>query len=131
MAQFFTFNTSSILDEYCYNVICDDSRSSSFCHKPVRIKIDSCCSKSASGVPNRLDSNYPIDKNPPVRFTGFNKSSSPGINSDSKVEYYLESMPDDLVLLCGADYASDGAIVMFKENGFLLKLNDLDQQRVY
>lgn len=133
MAQFFSSNISSILNEYCYNAICD-SKITSFSNKPVRIKIDSCCSKSASGVPNRLNINYPIDKYPPVRFTGFNKSSSPvterGINSDSKVEYYLESMPDDLVLLCGADYAADGAIIMFKENGFLLKLDELDQQRL-
>ena len=34
-----------------------------------------------------------------------------GVNDDGKVEYYVQSMPSDLVLLCAHEYASDGAAV--------------------
>jgi hypothetical protein len=52
-----------------------------------------------------------------VSIKGFNGSvSSPsaiGRNEDNKMEYFVQSMPRNLALLCAQDYVSDGAAVLF------------------
>jgi hypothetical protein len=58
-----------------------------------------------SGDPTRI---LIVTTEPPVIVQGFNGSKSMvdamGINSDGKKEYYISSMPHDLVLLSATDY---------------------------
>eukprot|EP01034_Spumella_vulgaris_P034104 gene34104-42052_t len=78
-----------------------------------------------SGVPDRLLSVVPLDRD--IAINGFNGSRSTvtavGSNRDNKREYYVEDMPSDLVLLCAQIYASDGAAVLYKDSGVVLKLD--------
>ena len=46
------------------------------------------------------------------------------MNRDEKREYFVKDMPSNLSLLCANMYASDGAAVLFKDEGFVLKLSD-------
>jgi hypothetical protein len=121
-------NTSELerINPYCFSL------SDSIYQTPpiLRLKIDSGCSRSVSGIPGRLSNDHPITYDPPISITGFNNSTSSvtaqGINSDSKIEYYVKSMPSNLALLCAADYAQDGAIILLKDKGYILDLSDLD-----
>jgi hypothetical protein len=92
-----------------------------------RIKFDSAASQCMSGNPSRLTNQHDISLHP-ITIHGFNNTtSSPttvGINSDNKKEYYVPSMPKDLVLLCAHQYAKDGAAILHKDGGVVLKLND-------
>jgi len=88
-------------------------------------KFDTAASRCMSGVPGRIAISKPDCG---VQITGFNgsvsRSSAIGMNSDGKTEYFVESMPKDLVLLCGNAYASEGAAVLFKDSGVVLKLSE-------
>ena len=61
-----------------------------------------------SGDPTRLTTiSAPPDS---IMVKGFNNTSSSvaatGFNDDSKPEFYVSGMPEDLVLLCAADCTS-------------------------
>ena len=57
---------------------------------------------------------------------GFNGKRSvatiKGINNDGKEEWFVEDMPDDLVLLCANEYARDGVVILFGDDGMVIRL---------
>ena len=63
---------------------------------------------------------------------GFNNTSSSvaatGFNTDSKPELYVPGMPEDLVLLCAADYTTLGATILLPNEGYVLSLSPDHQQ---
>ena len=79
-----------------------------------------------SGLVGRIK----IDENPVPKIVikGFNKSVSfvdeVGVNEDGKTEYYVKSMPPNLTLLCAQDYASEGAAILFPNDGLILKMTE-------
>ena len=79
----------------------------------VREKLDSGAMTSMSGVQGRIVNKVPIND---VRIIGFNNSTSAvtavGMNSDGIREYYVSSMPNDLVLLSGHAYSIGGAVIL-------------------
>ncbi len=90
-------------------------------------KFDSAASKCMSGVEGRLmESSSEAADN--VQITGFNGSFSRpteiGVNRDGKTEYYVPNMPRNLVLLCANAYAKEGAAILLKDSGFVLRLNE-------
>ena len=62
---------------------------------------------------------------------GFNNTSSSvaatGFNTDSKPELYVPGMPEDLVLLCAADYTNSGATILLPNEGYVLSLSPEQQ----
>ena len=58
---------------------------------------------------------------------GFNNTTSSvaatGTNPDFKPELYVPGMPQDLVLLCAADYTSSGATILLPTEGYVLSLS--------
>ena len=83
-----------------------------------------------SGDPTRLTTiSAPPDK---IMVKGFNNTSSSvaatGFNADSKPEVYVPGMPDDLVLLCAADYTASGATILLPYEGYVLSLSPDQQQ---
>ena len=66
-----------------------------------------------SGDVTRLQNPAPIDS---IKIKGFNNSTSSvtlvGSNTDGKREYFVPSMPPNLVLLCAQQYSSDGASIL-------------------
>lgn len=100
-------------------------------------KMDSGCSRNMSGVVGRLVADAPDVDFSNIVINGFNKSSSKvdavGVNSDDKLEYYVKSMPNNLVLLSAYDYARDGAIVLYGDSGYVYKLSacELERMRKY
>lgn len=111
------------LEEWCFYICKADK------HEIIH-KFDSAASNCMSGVTGRINSSTEGDLN--VRIQGFNGStsqpSSVGINSDGKQEYFVPNMPANLVLLCAHAYASDGAAILYKDGGVILRL-DKDQLR--
>ena len=63
---------------------------------------------------------------------GFNNTTSSvaatGTNPDFKPELYVPGMPQDLVLLCAADYTSSGATILLPTEGYVLSLAPDHQQ---
>ena len=53
-----------------------------------------------------------------------------GKNSDGKDELFVEDMPKDLVLLSARQYAADGAIVLFAEDGYVLRIGQDEIKRM-
>jgi len=83
-----------------------------------------------SGDPTRLTTiSSPPDS---IMVKGFNNTSSSvaatGYNADSHPELYVPGMPDDLVLLCAADYTSSGATILLPNEGYVLSLSPNHQQ---
>ena len=83
-----------------------------------------------SGDPTRLTTiSAPPDS---IMVKGFNNTSSSvaatGFNTDSKPELYVPGMPEDLVLLCAADYTSSGATILLPNEGYVLSLSPDHQQ---
>ena len=83
-----------------------------------------------SGVAHRLtNETMPTDN---IYVKGFNESTSQvtkvGLNSDSKSELYIPTMPSNLVLLCAADYSQSGATILFPTDGFVLSLTAAEQE---
>lgn len=98
------------------------------------LKMDSGCSRCMSGAEGRIlvrGADFDVSK---VIINGFNKSTSRvddvGQNEDGKLEYFVSSMPANLVLLCAHDYARDGAVVLFGDCGFVYKLTDAEQRKL-
>ena len=111
------------------------------CSVRKRIKLDSGASCSMSGITGRIknvsnrnshsNSNSNSNSNSRrIEIEGFNGNISLvdqiGENGDGKKEYFVSSMPDDLVLLCAHQYASDGAVVLMKNDGFIIHLDDVE-----
>ena len=90
----------------------------------VIVKFDTACSRSMSGVNDRIVPDTMLIKQ--VSIKGFNGSvSSPsaiGRNEDNKMEYFVQSMPRNLALLCAQDYVSDGAAVLFPNEGQVIRM---------
>ena len=82
-----------------------------------------------SGDPTRLTT---ISAPPAsIMVKGFNNTSSSvaatGFNTDSKPELYVPGMPEDLVLLCAADYTNSGATILLPNEGYVLSLSPEQQ----
>ena len=96
------------------------------------VKFDSGASRNLTGVGDRLLKHEPISDCSSIAIKGFNDSVSyvdaVGINEDNKIEYYVSAMPSNLTLLSAHDYAKDGAAVLLKDEGLVLKLNDNELQ---
>ena len=62
---------------------------------------------------------------------GFNNTSSfvaaIRFNTDSKPELYVPGMPEDLILLCAADYTDSGATILLPNGGYVLSLSPKQQ----
>jgi hypothetical protein len=83
-----------------------------------------------SGVAHRLtNETMPTEH---IHVKGFNESTSKvtriGLNSDSKSELYIPTMPSNLVLLCAADYTQSGATILFPTDGYVLSLTTAEQE---
>lgn len=93
----------------------------------VVIKFDTGCSRNMSGVPGRLLSKSSVN----ASVQGFNgaleRVDAVGANDDNRMEYFLSSMPRNLVLLSGHEYAKEGAAVLFPEDGRVVRLNVEEQ----
>ena len=114
------------LEEYGYYNNSERCKSSEV--SQVRIKFDTGASMNMSGVENRIEVDRDISNRLNVNINGFNgkssKAESIGKNGDNKFEYFVPDMPNDLVLLCGHDYASDGAAVLHKDGGVIIRLDE-------
>jgi hypothetical protein len=53
-----------------------------------------------------------------------------GQNEDGKTEYYVKSMPSDMVLLSAQEYAKDGAAILLPESGMVVKMNDTERSHL-
>ena len=89
-------------------------------------KFDTCCSRCMSGVKGRLKLKDERGVNAVIK--GFNGSQSyakeAGWNKDGKYEFFVSDMKDNLVLLCANQYASEGAAVLFRKSGLVVKMTD-------
>ena len=85
-----------------------------------------------SGVRGRINGSEQVDGK--IIISGFNGSrnsaTTKGRNDDGKPELFVDGMPSDLSLLCGRDYASDGAIVLFSDGGQVLNMSVKEQQEL-
>ena len=65
---------------------------------------------------------------------GFNGKKSiasiKGINEDGKEEWFVEDMPNDLVLLCANEYAKDGVVILFGDDGMVIRLKGDDEKEL-
>jgi hypothetical protein len=99
-----------------------------------KIKFDSAASRNMSGDPTRISI---VTTEPQVIVQGFNGSKSMvdamGINLDGKKEYYISSMPHDLVLLSANDYVQGGAAILYEDGGVVLNLDsdELEQLKSF
>lgn len=93
----------------------------------IVIKFDTGCSRNMSGVPGRLQTVNSTH----ATVQGFNgaleRVDAVGANSDNRMEYFLSSMPRNLVLLSGHEYAKEGAAVLFPEDGRVVQLTVEEQ----
>jgi hypothetical protein len=84
--------------------------------------MDSGCGLSMSGVGERL---VQVEE-AKVTVRGFNgnctRAELIGKNEDGKSELFVKEMPGDLVLLSARQYAEEGAIVLFADDGYVLRL---------
>jgi len=104
-------------------------------HSRVRKLMDSGCSRCMSGVKGRLITQHGVDNNVSgISVSGFNNTRSivdaVGKNEDNKMEFFVKSMPVDLVLLSAHDYARDGAIVLYGDSGYVYKLTKWEESEV-
>jgi len=62
-----------------------------------------------------------------VSIKGFNGSvstpSAIGRNEDNKSEYFVQLMPRNLALLCAQNYVTDGAAILFPNNGQVIRIS--------
>jgi hypothetical protein len=57
------------------------------------------------------------------------KAKHGGINEDGVYEIFVEGMPDDKVLLCAADYAHKGAVVLSSLGGAVYSLTESQKKQ--
>jgi hypothetical protein len=96
------------------------------------IKFDSaastCMSSRAERIVGPAHGNNTPTQADPVPVAGFDGSiqysSRVGLNADGKRELYVPSMPSSLVLLCAHAYASEGAAILLRDGGVVLRLQD-------
>lgn len=91
------------------------------------IKFDSACSRNMSGIKERTKFGNKQEFSENIIVKGFNGNTSQvnkvGLNEDGKIEYYIQDMPSDMVLLCAHDYAKEGAAILFENSGVVLRLS--------
>ena len=67
-----------------------------------------------------------------VSIKGFNGSvSTPSAierNEDNKMEYFVQSMPHNLALLCAQDYVTDGAAILFPNDGQVIRMSSEERE---
>lgn len=94
-----------------------------------KIKFDSACSRNMSGIKGRIVNE--IEPSSLISVQGFNNSishvTSVGYNDDGKLEYYVDNMPSNMVLLCANDYANDGAAILLSNSGYVLRLSEIEK----
>jgi hypothetical protein len=85
-----------------------------------------------SGVKGRLGSAEKSKQN--IIIKGFNGNTSNvsevGLNEDGKIEYFVNDMPSDMVLLSAHDYAMDGAAILFDNSGVVLHLTKKEKKKL-
>ena len=90
----------------------------------VIVKFDTACSRNMSGNSDRIVPDTMVVRD--VSIKGFNGTvstpSAIGTNEDNKLEYFVQSMPRNLALLCAQDYVSDGAAVLFPTDGKVIRM---------
>jgi hypothetical protein len=95
--------------------------------------MDSAASRSMSGIYGRIRKDEELSPASDIVITGFNGTTSlvdsVGKNEDNMTEYYVPTMPKDLVLLCANDYAQQGAVILLPKSGFVLKLKNEEQEK--
>jgi hypothetical protein len=86
-----------------------------------------------SGVKGRLEC-IPQPK-ASVWIKGFNDSRSQvdvqGQNEDGKKEYYVRTMPDNLVLLSANDYVQGGAAILLPRSGVVIRFNSRNEEEQF
>ena len=97
-------------------------------------KFDSCASVGVTGDESRLKVILTDDDSPSrMIIRGFNGSASNpvavGLNEDGMKEYLVPQMSKKLALLCAHAYASQGAAILTKDGGLVVKLtqSELDE----
>ena len=103
--------------------------------KVLKKKFDSCASIGVTGDENRLEVVLKDDDSPrQMIIKAFNgTASSPlavGLNEDGMKEYYVPQMPRNLVLLCAHAYASQGAAILTKDGGVVIKLSQSELEEL-
>ena len=96
----------------------------------VIVKFDTACSRNMSGNSDRIVPDTMVVRD--VSIKGFNGSvstpSAIGTNEDNKLEYFVQSMPRNLALLCAQDYVSDGAAVLFPDDGKVIRMTPNERE---
>ena len=96
----------------------------------VIVKFDTACSRNMSGNSDRIVPDTMVVRD--VSIKGFNGSvstpSAIGTNEDNKLEYFVQSMPRNLALLCAQDYVSDGAAVLFPNDGKVIRMTPNERE---
>lgn len=92
--------------------------------------LDSGCSLSMSGRKGRVREGVVRDVVIRGVTGGVEESVVVGKNDDDKEEIFVESLPDDLVLLCANQYAKDGAVILFGSDGLVVKMENEDVQEL-
>ena len=96
----------------------------------VIVKFDTACSRNMSGNSGRIVPDTMLIKN--VSIKGFNGSvstpSAIGRNEDNKMEYFVQSMPHNLALLCAQDYVTDGAAILFPNDGQVIRMSSEERE---
>ncbi len=97
--------------------------------RSLKVFLDSACGKNMSGVRGRVEE---IKSEEELVVGGFNGKKSitrsKGVNGDGKEEWFVEDMPEDLVLLCANEYAKDGVVMLFGEDGMVLRLRENEEE---
>jgi hypothetical protein len=116
------------------NNICDEYKEEevNVSEQECTVKFDSACSRNMSGVKGRLGSAEKSKQN--IIIKGFNGNTSNvsevGLNEDGKIEYFVNDMPSDMVLLSAHDYAMDGAAILFDNSGVVLHLTKKEKKKL-
>jgi hypothetical protein len=88
-------------------------------------KLDSAASQNFYGDRDRLI--IVSDDTDPIYIEGFTGSKAAstehGINQDGKHAYFVKGMPEHLALLSAYLYAQDGAVLLFPNDGVVVKMN--------
>jgi len=92
-------------------------------------KMDTGCGHCMSGIRNRIK-NMQSENNVRVKGVGgMTYAEGKGVNTDNKHELFVSSL-GNLALLCAVEYAKDGCIVLFGNDGVVLSLSDHETQQM-
>lgn len=113
-----------------YNGIDDIVVSNAADRVDVIVKFYTACSRNMSGNSGRIVPDTMLIKN--VSIKGFIGSvSTPSAierNEDNKMEYFVQSMPHNLALLCAQDYVTDGAAILFPNDGQVIRMSSEERE---